>query len=228
MLRLCAAFVLTLLPLAALGDPSGRVQVVDADTWDVGGTRVRLFGIDAPEIGQMCQRPGGSEWDCGRWAAAETARRYGGQRANCEALDRDRYDRVVARCFVNGADAGRAMVADGLAVAFRKYAWDYDLEEKTASVNRVGIHSGRFERPAAVRAGKASGGSTGGSTGGADAPRPASGCAIKGNLSSKGTRIYHMPGQRDYARTRISPAKGERWFCSEAEARAAGWRRARR
>lgn len=216
MLRICAAFVLALLPLAAFGEPSGRVKVVDADTWDVGGTRVRLFGIDAPEIGQMCQRPGGTDWDCGRWAAAETARRYGGRRANCEALDRDRYDRVVARCRVGGVDAGRAMVADGLAVAFRKYSWDYDLEEKTASVNRVGIHSGRFERPAAVRAGKARG------------SQPVSGCAIKGNVSSKGTRIYHMPGQRDYDRTRISPAKGERWFCSEVEARAAGWRRARR
>ena len=55
-----------------------------------------------------------------------------------------------------------------------------------------------------------------------------SGCDIKGNISiNTGERIYHVPGQRYYAATRISPQYGERWFCSEADARAAGWRRAR-
>jgi hypothetical protein len=49
------------------------------------------------------------------------------------------------------------------------------------------------------------------------------GCPIKGNISSKG-KIYHMPWSRDYGRTKISPAKGERWFCSEQEAIDAGWR----
>jgi hypothetical protein len=51
-------------------------------------------------------------------------------------------------------------------------------------------------------------------------------CNIKGNVSSNG-RIYHLPGQRYYSATRINPLNGERWFCSEAEARAAGWRRSR-
>ena len=53
-------------------------------------------------------------------------------------------------------------------------------------------------------------------------------CDIKGNISASGEHIYHVPGQRYYDVTRISPGKGERWFCSEAEARAAGWRRSRR
>jgi len=52
-------------------------------------------------------------------------------------------------------------------------------------------------------------------------------CNIKGNVSTQGERIYHVPGQRYYDQTRISAAHGERWFCSEAEARAAGWRRSR-
>ncbi|MGB3540991.1 MAG: hypothetical protein WBA42_22785 [Mesorhizobium sp.] len=55
-----------------------------------------------------------------------------------------------------------------------------------------------------------------------------SGCNIKGNISAKAERIYHMPGQENYERTRISVNKGERWFCSEAEARLAGWRKAKR
>lgn len=54
-------------------------------------------------------------------------------------------------------------------------------------------------------------------------------CNIKGNISYYGGQhIYHMPGQEYYSETRINLLKGERWFCSEAEARAAGWRRARR
>jgi hypothetical protein len=54
-------------------------------------------------------------------------------------------------------------------------------------------------------------------------------CRIKGNISfERGERIYHAPGGEYYSRTRIDTAKGERWFCSEAEARAAGWRRSRR
>ena len=52
-----------------------------------------------------------------------------------------------------------------------------------------------------------------------------SGCDIKGNINSKGERIYHVPGGRSYANTLIDPVRGERWFCSEAEAQAAGWRR---
>ncbi|MDI5929008.1 hypothetical protein [Rhizobium leguminosarum] len=57
----------------------------------------------------------------------------------------------------------------------------------------------------------------------------AGGCNIKGNVSiGSGERIYHVPGQEYYDETKISPQYGERWFCSEAEARAAGWRRAGR
>jgi hypothetical protein len=56
---------------------------------------------------------------------------------------------------------------------------------------------------------------------------PPAGCDIKGNISKKGERIYHVPGQRWYDETVISPGKGEAWFCTEAEARANGWRKAR-
>lgn len=61
----------------------------------------------------------------------------------------------------------------------------------------------------------------------APVPAQAETCNIKGNVSTRGERIYHVPGQKYYDDTRISPSHGERWFCSEAEARAAGWRRAK-
>ena len=58
-------------------------------------------------------------------------------------------------------------------------------------------------------------------------PDSASGCRIKGNISSSGERIYHVPGGEWYDRTKITAGKGERWFCTEAEAQAAGWRASR-
>ena len=52
-------------------------------------------------------------------------------------------------------------------------------------------------------------------------------CRIKGNINSEGEKIYHVPGGRSYEKTKISPGRGERMFCSEAQAREAGWRAAR-
>jgi endonuclease YncB( thermonuclease family) len=217
MLRVCFIFVLCLAPVAVCADPSGRVQVIDADTWDVGGKRVRLYGIDAPELDQTCEAPDGVTWACGAWATDQVRQRFHGQNADCERRDIDRYGRIVARCAVAGQDVGRVLVSEGLAFAYRRYAMDYDLDEKAAAVNDRGLHASRIQSPAQFRASRAAD---------ADAPDPS--CVIKGNISSKGARIYHVPGQEHYRKTRISTSRGERWFCSEADARAAGWRRSRR
>ncbi|MEY8831407.1 thermonuclease family protein [Sedimentitalea sp. XS_ASV28] len=217
MLRTCAIFVLCLIPHLAVADPSGRIRVIDGDTWDVGGERVRLFAIDAPEADQTCQTPEGAVWRCGQWVSQQVKARYDGRQARCTTIDTDRYGRAVARCTVGGRDVGRALVSDGLAFAYRKYAMDYDLDEKAAVVNDRGLHGSRFQSPAQFRAARRS------------AVQPSrQDCPIKGNVSSKGVKIYHLPGQEHYDKTRINTAKGERWFCSEAEARQAGWRRSRR
>ncbi|MHA6262766.1 thermonuclease family protein [Arenibacterium sp. CAU 1754] len=218
MLRLFAFLFLVFLPTFAVADPGGLIRVIDADTWDVGGQRVRLFGIDAPEIDQPCQDARGETWDCGKWASAQVRARFDGQQATCRKVTRDRYLRIVARCRVAGQDVGRVLVQNGWAFAYRQYSMDYDLDEKTALVQGVGLHAGKVQRPDAFRAGRVA----------APAQRPPDSCVIKGNISSRDERIYHLPGQENYARTRISPRKGERWFCTEAEARAAGWRRAAR
>ncbi len=214
--RSLVVLILAVVPLLAQAGPSGKVRVIDADTWRVGDEKVRQFGIDAPELGQPCAWPDRRDRDCGRWAAQQARRRFGGKTARCERIDTDRYGRTVARCFVDGADAARVMVAEGIAFAYRRYSMDYDLDEKRAAVTGRGLHGATLQRPAAYRR-----------TRRAPETAPPSHCAIKGNISRNGRRIYHMPGQRDYGRTRISPSKGERWFCSEAEAQAAGWRRAR-
>ncbi|MFV0514233.1 MAG: thermonuclease family protein [Jhaorihella sp.] len=219
MLRICALFVLCLLPVAPAAQAgfSGPVRVIDADTWDVGERRVRLHGIDAPELDQTCRDPAGPVWGCGLWASNEARRRYEGRQAECEAVETDRYGRTVARCAVNGEDAGRFLVSQGIAFAYRRYSLDYDLDEKGAAIDGRGLHRTQVQSPAQFRRSRSP-----------DTPPASHDCRIKGNISGKGARIYHMPGQRDYLRTRISPERGERWFCTEIQAKAAGWRRARR
>ncbi len=216
------SFIIVLAGASAMAGPSGRVYVVDGDTLDVGGTRVRLHGIDAPEVKQMCGGEGAPMWSCGAWVSQEVRTRYEGRQARCQTLDTDRYGRAVARCEIGGRDIGREMVRDGLAFAYRRYSMAYDLDEKRAAVREIGLHGTGVQAPAAFRADARKGREVANSAG---APQ---GCAIKGNISRKGERIYHAPGQEHYGATRISTGKGERWFCSEAEALAAGWRRAKR
>ena len=222
MLKILAMFVVLCLPVSAIAGLVGPVRVIDADTWDVGGERVRLFGIDAPEVAQSCRDGAGKPWACGVWTAAQVRERYENRVVACERLDTDRYGRTVARCFDDGADVARDMVARGLAFAYRRYSQDYVLDEKAAVIKAVGLHSGTVQAPAEYRAEyRAELRQAGlGSANGA--------CRIKGNISSSGERIFHLPEQRYYDRTRISRQKGERWFCSESAALASGWRRALR
>jgi endonuclease YncB( thermonuclease family) len=188
-------------------DPTGVVVVLDADTLDVGQVRVRLFGIDAPELGQSCSDATGADWPCGQWAAGQVTRLYQGQTAACAAMDTDSYGRVVARCAAQGLDIGAILVGAGIATAYRAYSTDYVAAEAEAKAQHLGIWQGDMQDPAAFR----------------HAERAI--CAIKGNISAAG-RIYHLPGTRSYAATRINETRGEHWFCSQAEAVAAGWRAA--
>ncbi len=225
MLRLsCIAALVSSIWLgaAAAQDLTGTIRVVDGDTFAVAGQTIRIFGIDAPETDQMCGGSGTPMWGCGAWVSGEVRARFGGRRARCETVDVDRYQRIVARCYVDGADVGKSLVAEGLAFAFRKYSWDYDLDEKGAAVTGRGLHGQGVENPAAFRANARAGHAA------QSMQQAPDGCVIKGNISADGKRIYHVPGQSWYARTVVKTSDGERWFCSEAEARQAGWRRARR
>ena len=202
----------------ALADVDGTVRVIDGDTFDVGGARVRLHGIDAPEVSQTCTSPTQGDWACGAFVRDEVRRRYDGRHATCRQIDIDQYGRIIGKCFVSGQDVGEDIVLDGWATAYRQYSMDYDLAEKAAQVRTAGLWAGTMQSPADFRASQR-------------AIRPAAvsndgDCLIKGNISASGL-IYHMPHNRDYDATRISESRGERWFCTEAEARAAGWRAAR-
>ncbi|SCX95533.1 thermonuclease family protein [Microvirga guangxiensis] len=121
----------------------GRAQVTDGDTIRIGEARIRLKGIDAPEMEQTCSRAGRS-YRCGDMARRALIDMVSGENVQCRAAGRDRYQRILARCTVKGSDIGARMVEDGWAVS---YGRDYDLQEMRAQSRSVGLWSGEFERP---------------------------------------------------------------------------------
>jgi endonuclease YncB( thermonuclease family) len=199
---------------AAPATPAG-VRVIDGDTFDVGDVRVRLYGVDAVEQSQTCRTEQGVEWNCGAWVAEKVATLFGGRNLDCEAVDTDRYGRVVARCFWDGADIAETLVGTGVVRAYPRYSQDYVALEAEARAQSFGLWSGTALAPEVYRHRIVA------------APKLApTGCAIKGNISKQG-RLYHLPGSKWYDKTGIDETSGERWFCSESEATAAGWRKAR-
>lgn len=205
------------LAAAAPAEVAGPARVADGDTFNVGAERVRLWGVDAPEGHQVCQNAQGQGYACGDVARDELVRLIGGRAVRCQVRDRDPYGRAVSRCQAGSIDLGEGMVRAGWAVDYAQFSRGaYAAAEGEARRARRGLWAGRFETPSAWRAEERQA-----------RPAPATssqaGCTIKGNINAKGRRIYHVPGQRDYAATRIDTAKGERWFCSAAEAQAAGW-----
>jgi endonuclease YncB( thermonuclease family) len=193
-----------------------RHYVIDGDTIVVNNKTFRINGIDAPEAGQKCTSERGKQWSCGDAAtnALYELTRLGNVR--CERIETDKYGRFVGTCFAGDIDLGRAMVARGMAWAFVRYSDVYARDERRAKRARIGIWRGPSMPAWEYR-------SKQWKTASNDAPK---GCAIKGNISSGG-KIYHTPWSKWYAKTGINTAKGERWFCNEAEAVAAGWRAAR-
>lgn len=196
---------------------TGAIRVIDGDSFEVAGTKIRLHGIDAPENDQICQTEQGADWACGGWITRVVTDRYSGQTARCEAIELDRYGRTVARCSALGEDVAAWLVREGMAFAYVKYSSDYvALEREAAAVDR-GLHAVRLQTPSQHRQTRAKG-----------RIPPDDACKIKGNISADGKRIFHQPGQSFYERTGIDETKGERWFCSATAAQAAGWRAARR
>jgi endonuclease YncB( thermonuclease family) len=144
---LSAAFLgRTTEPPSALGDGPivGRVEyVVDGDTIDLHGQRIRLDGMDAPERDQSCSRADRSGWPCGTAATSELRELVRDAEIVCTPRDYDRYGRLVADCRKGVAQLGGAMVDAGLAVATTRYAG----EERAARAAKRGIWQGDFERP---------------------------------------------------------------------------------
>ena len=192
-----------------------QIRVVDADTIILKEEKIRLYGIDAPETEQNCY-VNNKSWPCGKQATEYLKKLLEGASIPsllCKISSKDRYGRSIGVCYVGEININSSLVENGWALAYTEYSKDYIMYEKSALENKVGIWQGEFVEPWNWRKGlrvKAI---------------KKDGCLIKGNVSSDGEKIYHLPNIKSYYTTKISPSKGERWFCSEKEAQAHGWRK---
>lgn len=121
---------------------SGNPYVVDGDSLVMGDTKLRLLGVDAPELDQECSADG-SLWPCGKQARAQLRRKINGQIVSCTTWGEDRYQRLLATCSANRVELNAWLVMSGWAIDYGGYA----REEGEARRNASGIWRGQFENP---------------------------------------------------------------------------------
>lgn len=148
-----ATVVLLTLALAAPA-AAGEAIVIDGDTMVMDGRRIRLDGMDAPELRQLCRDAAGRRYRCGLAAARKLEALVIGQDVTCTTTGRDRRNRDVARCATpRESDIGAAMVRSGWAVDYARYSGGrYQADERTAQEGRRGLWRGPFMRPDLWRA----------------------------------------------------------------------------
>jgi endonuclease YncB( thermonuclease family) len=220
-------------------DIRGVASVVTAGVIDVAGKRMRLHGIDPLEGAQKCLTRQGREWKCGEKAKTALAERTREGEVVCKKKGTDRRGVDIASCKAGEDDLSAWMIAAGWAFPARRLSTEFLPQEASAKAGALGAWSGIFIMPHDWRAGTRFGIPAFAS----DAPRapdgtilpvdqddpdPAIQCMIKGNVGRNGERIYHVPGGAYYDKVVIDPGAGKTWFCTEAEAVAAGWRKSPR
>lgn len=187
------------------------VRVIDGDTVELNdGRRVRYLGIDTPEMNGKDCFAADSKTANERLVLGKTVQ------LERDMTETDRFGRLLRYVYVGDRMVNLALVADGFAYALRyppdvRYAQTLAAAMVAAQTARRGLWSICSARDA--RAAPA-------------ATPPPAGCTIKGNINAQGEKIYHLPGCGSYEKTAIDQARGEAWFCTEAEATAAGWRQA--
>ena len=191
----------------------GRIQTLTGDSLKVGDSFVRLAGIEAPERDQMCTRLDGRTWKCGAAAKDALARLVRGRQATCTKTGDMSGEQAIVTCSADGKDIAEELVREGFVFATGAIFSGYAAIEDEAREAKRGLWLGEAQRPADYRAQKWD-----------EAKRAApDGCPIKGQVSGEG-RVYVLPWTAAYDRVKIRAGRGDRWFCSEDEARAAGWR----
>jgi len=125
---------------------SQELRVVDGDTIHLNGEKIRFTGIDTPELKQTCVKEGFTE-PCGITAKEILIKKIGDNKVECISEGKDRYERTLAECFVNGESLSSYLVRRGYAFAYRRYSKKYILDEDYAKANQVGMWSMEFDYP---------------------------------------------------------------------------------
>ena len=197
-----------------LQDLKGRGNALAGDLIKIAGATVKLSGIEAPERDQRCNSQGDRTWRCGQAARDALSRIIRVQPLVCQQGSTDDSGHRLATCTAGGKDVAEQMVRNGHVFAASGFFATYASAEGEARAARSGLWQNETVlRPAEYRAQRWE-----------EAKQVApAGCPIKGSIS-RGTRTYVLPWSAAYEKVRVRESRGERWFCSEQEARAAGWR----
>jgi endonuclease YncB( thermonuclease family) len=193
-------------------------RVFDGDSFTLDGQSIDLAGIDAPEPGQVCQHHSEREGRCGLMAAYELRKRLQlePRPLRCWPQGPEKDGAIVATCAAGEDDVGAQLLDAGYAFALPDAQIDYRLAEEKARMAGLGLWAGgAITPPWAWRADRGS----------VEAPTPEQGCVVAGVAAEDGMRLYYGPLDPDYGAKTAAREAVERWFCSDDEARAAGWRR---
>ena len=178
----------------------------------VDGVVVRIAHVEAPESRQPCYRADGRRWNCASAAKSALARAVRGHRVTCTPVGPDNGGYVTAQCSVGDSDLATELVRNGDVFAVSSFFSSLGSEEDAARNAKKGIWQGEIQRPQEWRDQEWQNATR-------DAP---GGCPIKGYIRAS-SKLYALPWSADYDRTKVRTDKGGRWFCSEDEAKAAGF-----
>jgi endonuclease YncB( thermonuclease family) len=127
-----------------------NIQVIDGDTIHIGKNKYRFFGIDAPETKQICEKDN-IKIQCGVIARNVLKNKIADKIPKCIVKDKDRFQRLVAECFIGKESLSRFMVREGYAIAYTQYSKDFVEDEKYAKENKLGIWGMTFQIPSEYR-----------------------------------------------------------------------------
>jgi endonuclease YncB( thermonuclease family) len=147
------AVLVELIAVARADNLTGQASVIDGDTLDIHGTRIRLWGLDAPESSQLCRGEDSLPYRCGAKSANALDSYIGRRPVNCSPITLDQYGRTVATCSVGGADIGDWLVRSGLALDWSEYSkGKYDAAQRGAEHAGLGMWTGSYVEPWLYRA----------------------------------------------------------------------------
>jgi endonuclease YncB( thermonuclease family) len=132
---------------ASAADLIGVPRIIDGDTVEISGVKVRLEGIDAPETDQFCLDDKSQPRECGKGVRYQLINKSAGRPWTCRVSGQDVFHRSLASCYIDGEDIQRWMVRSGLALSFKRYSHKYDADEAAAREARAGLWSGAFIAP---------------------------------------------------------------------------------